>query len=146
MVIPLSAPTVIDSRDPDMEKGARIENVISKAETAAAAEAMAIENVDDLKVLLGGTLLDNEDSSNEENDNKETARDLLLEARAPFQTSAVLRGSTAPSWFPGYYVALPNTGLPAVESDPENILDEAWFQSQPLSLKLEEKGAKLIGS
>lgn len=145
MVIPLSAPTVIDVRDPDMERAARIENVISKVEVEAV-EAMAIENVDDLKVLLGGTLLDNEDSSNEDNDNKEMARDLMLETRAPFQTSAVLRGSTAPSWFPGYYVALPNTALPAVESDPETILDEAWFQSQPLSLKLEGKGAKLIGS
>lgn len=144
MVIPLSAPTIINVRDPDMERGARIENVIQKVDMAAA-EALAIENVDDLKVLLSGALLDDE-TSTEDNENKETPRDLMLEGRAPFQSSAVLRGSTAPNWFPGYYVALPNTGHPAVESDPETILDEAWFQSQPLSLNLEEKGAKLIGS
>lgn len=145
MVIPLSAPTIIDVMDPEMERGARLENVIPRVDVGMP-EASTLEDVDDLKVLIAGTLKDDNDDSMEDNENKETPRDLILEARAPYQSSAVLRGSTPPTWFPGFHVALPDTAHPAVESDPEAILDQAWFHSQPLSLKLEKKGAKLIGS
>jgi len=146
MAVPLSPPTVISAKNPDMEQGARLDNILPKPHVYVA-EAATITKVDDLKVLLGGSLLD-----------KHVAKDgnggmfiekplnMKLETRAPVQSAAVLRGSTPPSWFPGYNVALPNTGHPAIVTDPESVLDEAWFHSQPLSLQLEDKGAKLIGS
>lgn len=139
MVVPLSPPTVVDVNDPEMEKGARLDTIIPRINVAVA-EASAIDNVDDLRVLLGGSAVD------EQTPERRGARDLMLEMREPVQSVAVLRGSTAPRWFPGYNVALPNTAHPAVETDPEAVLEEAWFHSQPLSLKLEDKGAKLIGS
>lgn len=128
-----------------MEKGARLDTIIPRLNVAVA-EASAINNVDDLRVLLGGSLLDENKTSSSQYDGIDGARDMILETRAPIQSEAVLRGSTPPSWFPGYNVALPNTAHPAIEVDPETVLDEAWFHSQPLVLKLEEKGAKLIGS
>jgi len=123
-----------------METGSRLDSIIPRLNVAVA-EATAIDNVDDLQVLLGGSFPDKQIT-----DDQEAPRDMLLETREPYQSTAVLRGSTAPNWFPGYNVALPNTAHPALENDPEAVLDEAWFHSQPLSLKLEEKGAKLIGS
>lgn len=140
MVVPLSPPTVVNSLDPDMEKGSRLDTITPKL-IAPVAEATLVDNVDDLKALLGGTTLESDNAPAEE-----TTVDLLLETRSPIQSSVVLRGSTPPSWFPGYNVALPNTAHPAMETDPQTVLDEAWFHSQPLSLKLEDKGAKLIGS
>lgn len=140
MVVPLSPPTVVNVRDPELEKGARLDSVVPRLNVAVA-EASAIDNVDDLQVLLGGGLPDDEAEKTGEG-----ARDMLLETRAPVESAAVLRGSTPPSWFPGFNVALPNTAHPALETDPETVLDEAWFHSQPLALKLEDKGAKLIGS
>lgn len=140
MVVPLSPPTIVNVKDPEMETGSRLDSIIPRLNVAVA-EAMAIDNVDDLQVLLGGSFPDKQIT-----DDQEAPRDMLLETREPYQSTAVLRGSTAPNWFPGYNVALPNTAHPALENDPEAILDEAWFHSQPLSLKLEEKGAKLIGS
>lgn len=145
MVVPLSPPTVVNIRDPEMEKGARLETIIPKLNVTVA-EASAIENVDDLRVLLGGSSMDNNKTSVSQAGEMDGSRDMMLETRAPIQSEAVLRGSTPPTWFPGYNVALPNTIHPGLEADPEGILDEAWFHSQPLVLKLEEKGAKLIGS
>ncbi|XP_025200987.1 uncharacterized protein LOC112598671, partial [Melanaphis sacchari] len=142
MVVPLSPPTVVNVKDPEMETGSRLDSIIPRLNVAVA-EAAAIDNVDDLQVLLGGSFPDKQASMT---DDQEAPRDMLLETREPYQSAAVLRGSTPPNWFPGYNVALPNTAHPALETDPETILDEAWFHSQPLSLKLEEKGAKLIGS
>lgn len=124
--------------DPEIEKGARLESIIPRINVAVT-EVTKIDDLDDLQVLLGGSTLDEKTSADE-------ARDLMLEMREPIQSVAVLRGSTAPNWFPGYNVALPNTVHPAVKTDPEVVLEEAWFHSQPLSLKLEDKGAKLIGS
>ncbi|KAE9531334.1 hypothetical protein AGLY_010540, partial [Aphis glycines] len=140
MVVPLSPPTIVNVKDPEMETGSRLDSIIPRLNVAVA-EATAIDNVDDLQVLLGGSFPDKQIT-----DDQEAPRDMLLETREPYQSTAVLRGSTAPNWFPGYNVALPNTAHPALENDPETVLDEAWFHSQPLSLKLEEKGAKLIGS
>jgi len=140
MVVPLSPPTIVNVKDPEMETGSRLDSIIPRLNVAVA-EATAIDNVDDLQVLLGGSFPDKQIT-----DDQEAPRDMLLETREPYQSTAVLRGSTAPNWFPGYNVALPNTAHPALENDPEAVLDEAWFHSQPLSLKLEEKGAKLIGS
>lgn len=128
-----------------MERGARIESVIPRIDVNIA-EVSTLDDVDDLKVLIAGTLKDDADDSMEDNQNKETPRDLLLEGLAPYQSMVMLRGSSPPGWFPGFNVALPNTAHPAVESDPEAILEQAWFHSQPLLLKLEDKGAKLIGS
>lgn len=125
-----------------METGSRLDTIMPKLNVALA-EATAIDNVDDLQVLLGGSFPDKQASTT---DDQEAPRNLLLETREPHQSAAVLRGSTPPTWFPGYYVALPNTAHPALEADPETVLDEAWFHSQPLSLKLEDKCAKLIGS
>lgn len=141
MVVPLSPPTVVDVTDPEMEMGSRLETIIPRLNVAVA-EASAIDNVDDLKVLLGGSFPDKQTT----NEDQEAPRDMLLETREPYQSAAVLRGSTPPVWFPGYNVALPNTGHPTLETDPETVLDEAWFHSQPLALKLEDKAAKLIGS
>lgn len=141
MVIPLSPPTVVDVNDPGMEKGARLDTIIPRINVTVA-EASAIDKVDDLRVLLGGSLPEEQDFK----DAVEAPLDMMLETRAPLQSAAVLRGSTPPSWFPGYNVALPDTAHPAWAKDPETVLDEAWFHSQPLALKLEEKGAKLIGS
>lgn len=126
-----------------MEKGARLESIIPKLNVTVA-EASTMEFADDLRVLLGGSSLDPQASMEDQDEAR--ARDMLLETRAPVESAAVLRGSTPPTWFPGYNVALPDTAHPTVMNDPEAILDEAWFHSQPLSLKLEEKGAKLIGS
>lgn len=140
MVVPLSPPTVVNIMDPEMEKGARLDTIIPRINVTVA-EASAIDNVEDLHVLLGGSATDEQKTPK-----NSQARELMLEMREPVQSVAVLRGSTAPSWFPGYNVALPNTGNSAVETDPETVLEEAWFHSQPLSLKLEDKGAKLIGS
>lgn len=145
MVVPLSPPTVVNIRDPEMEKGARLDTIIPRLNVAVA-EASTIENVDDLRVLLGGSSSDDQKTSASQTGGIEGARDMMLETRAPIQSEAVLRGSTPPIWFPGYNVALPNTAHPGLEVDPETVLDEAWFHSQPLMLKLEEKGAKLIGS
>ncbi|XP_026814639.1 uncharacterized protein LOC113554800 [Rhopalosiphum maidis] len=142
MVVPLSPPTIVNVKDPEMETGSRLDTIIPRLNLAVA-EAAEIDNVDDLQVLLGGSFPDKQTSTA---DDQEAPRDMLLETREPYQSAAVLRGSTPPNWFPGYNVALPNTAHPALENDPEAILDEAWFHSQPLSLKLEEKGAKLIGS
>jgi len=142
MVVPHTPPTVINVKDPEMELGSRLDTIIPRINVSLA-EASAIDNVDDLQVLLGGSFPDKQASTT---DDQEAPRSLLLETREPHQSAAVLRGSTPPTWFPGYNVALPNTAHPGLESDPESVLDEAWFHSQPLSLKLEEKGAKLIGS
>lgn len=144
MVVPLSPPTVVNVNDPDMEKGARLDSIIPKLNVAVA-EASSIENVDDLRVLLGGSLPEDKETASWE-DGNERPRDMMLETRVPVQSAAVLRGSTPPSWFPGFNVALPNTAQPALEADPETVLDEAWFHSQPLALNLEDKGAKLVGS
>lgn len=143
-MVPLSPPTVVNVNDPDMEKGSRLDSIIPRLNVAVA-EASSIKNVDDLRVLLGGSLPEDRTTANWE-DGDEQPRDMLLETRKPLQSAAVIRGSTPPSWFPGFNVALPNTTQPALEAEPESVLDEAWFQSQPLALNLENKGAKLIGS
>ncbi|VVC32825.1 Hypothetical protein CINCED_3A021266 [Cinara cedri] len=143
MVVPLSPPTVVNVMDPELEKGARLDTIIPKMNVAVA-EASTLGSVDELQVLLGGSALNEQVQSKVDADARE-ARELMLETREPIQSVAVIRGSTAPNWFPGYNVALPNTGLPAVMTDPEAVLEEAWIHSQPLLLKLEEKSAKLIG-
>lgn len=140
-MIPISPPTIVNVNDPDIEKGARLESIIPKLNVTVA-EASTVEYPDDLRVLLGGSSV-NPQTSDESDAHP---RDMVLETRVPFESAAVLRGSTPPNWFPGYNVALPNTAHPTVMNDPEVVLDEAWFHSQPLSLKLEDKGAKLIGS
>jgi len=146
MAVPLSAPTVISAKDPDMEQGARLDNILPKPQVYVT-KAATLTEVNDLKTLLGGNLMDKHAAKDGYEDMFiETPRNMTLETRAPVQSAAVLRGSTPPSWFPGYNVALPNTGHPAMVTDPESVLDEAWFHSQPLSLQLEDKGAKLIGS
>lgn len=124
MVIPLSDPIIIDVMDPDMERGARIESGIPRIDVTLA-EVSTLDDVDDLKVLIAGTLKDDADDNLEDNENKETPRALLLEGRTAYQSMVVLRGSSPPNWFPGFDVALPNTAHPAVESDPEAILDQA---------------------
>ncbi|XP_050430859.1 uncharacterized protein LOC126839540 [Adelges cooleyi] len=144
LVVPLSAPAVVDAKDPDYEKGARFSRIIPKLNIAVA-EASEIEKVDDIQVLIGGSAQD-EKKTDSAADAEEETRNLKLETRSPIQSAAVLRGSVPPTWFPGYNVALPNTGHPALESDPEAVLEQAWFHSQPLALQLEDKGAKLIGS
>lgn len=126
-----------------MEKGARLETINPKLNVIAV-EASDMEFTDDLRVLLGGSSLDPQSVLPDEADMLK--RNMMLETRAPVESAAVLRGSTPPNWFPGYNVALPNTAHLTVMNDPEAVLDEAWYHSQPLSLKLEEKGAKLIGS
>lgn len=129
-----------------MEQGARLDNILPKPEVYVA-EASAIDKVDDLQVLLGGSLADKHGGKGSTDSMfVEGPRSMTLETRSPVESSAVLRGSTPPNWFPGYNVALPNTAHPAIVNDPETVLEEAWFHSQPLSLQLEEKGAKLIGS
>jgi hypothetical protein len=143
LVIPISPPTIVNVKDPEMEKGARLESINPKLNVITV-EASDMEFTDDLRVLLGGGSLDPQSTLPDEAD--ALKRNMMLETRAPVESAAVLRGSTPPIWFPGYNVALPNTAHPTVMKDPEVVLDEAWFQSQPLSLKLEEKGAKLIGS
>lgn len=146
MVVPLSPPTVVNVNDPDMERGARLDSIIPRLNVAVA-EASSIENVDDLRVLLGGSLPgEDRETAIWEDGDEPRPRDMMLETRTPVQSAAVLRGSAPPGWFPGFNVALPNTAQPALEADPENVLDEAWFHSQPLALNLEDKGAKLVGS
>lgn len=147
MVVPLSAPTVINAMDPEMENGARLDRIVPRLNVAAAEATAGIDGLDDLHVLLGGSRpAATADQYAREDDGGGRPRDMLLETRAPVQSAAVLRGTTAPAWFPGYNVALPDTALPAVANDPEKVLDEAWLHSQPLSLELDGKSAKLIGS
>ncbi|XP_050531004.1 uncharacterized protein LOC126899822 [Daktulosphaira vitifoliae] len=145
LVVPLSPPAVVNAKDPDYEKGSRIGRIIQSLNVTVA-EATNIDNVDDLQVLIGGGTHEENIADSTHNEYDGGTRDLKLETRAPIQSAAVLRGSTPPTWFPGYNVALPNTAHPALVNDPATVLDEAWFHSQPLALNLDTKGAKLIGS
>lgn len=51
MVVPLSAPTVVNAMDPDTEKGARLDSIVPRLNVTVA-DASAIENVDDLQVIV----------------------------------------------------------------------------------------------
>ncbi|VVC33853.1 Hypothetical protein CINCED_3A011987 [Cinara cedri] len=144
LIVPLSSPTVVNVLDPELEKGARLDTIMPRINVAVG-EAPKIDAADDLRVLLGGSPADGQPFS-VAGDNVPESREMALETREPLQSTAVLRGSTPPEWFPGYNVALPNTGHPAKQTDPETVLEQAWVHSQPLSLNLESKSAKLIGS
>lgn len=153
MVVPLSAPTAVNWTDPEMVDGARLDNIGPRANVAVT-EASSVSDADDLRVLLGGGTggggggggRSTVSADRQEDGGDPPPRDMLLETRAPTQSAAVLRGSVPPAWFPGFNVALPNTAQPALEADPEAVLDDAWFHSQPLALALDGKTVKLIGS
>ncbi|KRT83158.1 hypothetical protein AMK59_3909, partial [Oryctes borbonicus] len=64
---------------------------------------------------------------------EDVAIDYMLQLEPPTHISRVqLRGSTRPSWFQGYYLALPEIpNLVRVEKTAENALVSAWRAVQP---------------
>ncbi|XP_063217277.1 uncharacterized protein LOC134528028 [Bacillus rossius redtenbacheri] len=69
----------------------------------------------------------------------------LSEVKSPKCINRVqLRGSTLPSWFPGYFMILPNMEQPSLSQSPSQVMQSAWKAVHPETF--EDKGRIFFGS
>ncbi|XP_039277015.1 uncharacterized protein LOC120349858 [Nilaparvata lugens] len=82
----------------------------------------------------------------DEEDEDEQRFNIKLNASIPAHfTQMQIRGSEPPSWFPGYYVALPSKPDVMIERKYGNILEKVWEEVQPEFVR-PSGGAAIIGS